>query len=248
MLSMMTIKKLNPLKIIIGLILFVNISCERKEENENPTISFLQPDTNLIITNDTLIKFIVEPYDKDGVIDRVEFTKNNTKVQTDDDSPYIFDWNISTEDNIGIYIIKAIAYDNHEAKGEAEIQIEINSYLTKWLGMYEGSSHHWSSYPTEINGQWQFVTYHTNKNVLVNVNKSSQDSCLDFTLTYDDSIMGTKNDLKFLVSGIHFSSWGGGSGYGSLDINFNSDSLSYYYFQKCGVHCSSGIDFVIGKK
>jgi len=241
-------KKLNLIVLIICLIFWLTISCERKYENEKPTICFIQPETNLIITNDTLISFIVEPYDKDGTIDKVEFTKNGIIIQTVVNSPYKFDWSISTEDNIGVYIIKATAFDNHGEKGEAEIIIEIKSYLTKWLGIYEGISHHWSTYPCEINDQWQIITNHDYKKVLVNVTKSRQDSCLDFAFTYNDSIMDTMNALKFSVSGIHFSEWGGGSSYGSLNIRFYSDSLNFDYFQKCGIPCGSGIDFVLSKK
>lgn len=242
----MYITKLNLSTIIIVTFLLLIISC--KEENKKPTISFLQPSNNLIIPNDTIISFIVEPYDSDGKIDRVEFIKNGTLIQTVVNSPYKFDWNISTEDSIGIYIIKAIAYDNEEAKGEAEIQIEIKSYLTKWLGIYQGTSHHWGTYPTEINGQWQFITNHDYRKVLVNVTKSSQESCLDFVITYNDSSIVTHNELNFSTSGIHNSQWGIGSGYGSLNISFDKDSLNYNYFQKCGIPCSNGIDFVIGKK
>jgi len=244
----MMITKLHLNTIIICLILFLAISCNKKEENEKPRVSFLQPVNNLVITNDTLISFIVEALDNDGLIDKVEFSKNGTIVQTVVNPPYKFDWLISTENNLGIYIVKATAYDNDGATAESEIQIEIKSYLTRWLGIYEGTSHHWVSYPTEINGQWQITTYHTYNNVLVNVAQSSQDSCLDLAITYHDTINGSQNGLKFSVSGTHSSQWGGGSSQGSLDIHFDRDSLKYNYFQKCGIPCSSGIDFVIGMK
>lgn len=100
--------------------LLLTFSCDKKDEYEKPTIRFSQPGNNLIIANDTIISFIVEPYDEDGTIDRVEFTKNGTIVQTVVNSPYTYDWSISSENNIGIYTIKATVYDNHQAKGEAE--------------------------------------------------------------------------------------------------------------------------------
>lgn len=242
----MNIAKLILLTIVIVMDLLLILSC--KEENKEPTIRFVQPENNLIITNDTIVSFIVEAFDSDGTIDRVEFTKNGTIVQTVVNSEYKYDWSISKKDSIGIYKIKATAYDNHEAKGEAEIQIEIKSYLTKWLGIYKGTSHHWYSYPAEINGQWQLTTNHDYKKVLVNVNKSSQESCLDFVITFNDSLVGTKSGLNFSTTGIHVSQWGAGSSYGSLNISFDGNLLNYKHFQKCGIPCDSGTDFVINKE
>ncbi len=56
-----------------------------------------------------------------------------------------------------------------------------------------------------------------------------------------------KKDILFSTSGVHESEWGGGSGYGSLNISFKNDSLKYTSFQKCGIPCSSGKDFFISK-
>lgn len=232
----------------LGLIVLLTLSGCKKQFNEKPTIRFLMPSTHLIIQNDTIISFIVEPHDKDGSIDRVEFKKNETLVHSAVNYPYQFDWNVTTENNIGVYIIKAIAFDNLNASAEAEIQIQVNSFLTRWIGMYNGISRHWSSYPVQVNGQWQTINNIKYNKVLVNVTKSVRDTCLDFSITYNDSIINTRNGLKFLASGTHFSQWGGGSGYGSLNIGFVRDSLKYNYFQKCGIPCTSGIDFYIGKK
>ena len=244
----MNFVKNNLFPIIIGLILLTLIACSKKEENELPTVRFLQPTSNLVIANDTVLTFIAEPQDTDGTIDRVEFSRNGTLIESVVSEPYTFDWSISSVANSGIYKIKATAYDNQGATGESEIEIEVKSYLSKWVGVFEGTSHHWSNYPVMVDGEFQLVTNNTYKTVLVNVNQSTQDSCLDFTITYNDTIVETKNDLKFSDSGIHHSQWGAGSGYGSLDINFESDSLYYDYFQQCGIPCQSGIDFVLGEQ
>lgn len=147
------------------------ISCEKKEENKVPTISFLKPESDLIISKDTLIWFIAEPYDEDWTIDRVEFIKNGTIIQTVIGLPYEFDWNISSEDEVGVYSIKATAYDNRGAKGEAEIQIEIKSYLSKWLGAYGGTSYHWRTDSVSQEGPLITIDYY--REVVVNVSKSS---------------------------------------------------------------------------
>jgi hypothetical protein len=233
---------------IVSLIFLLNFGCERKEENENPTLRFLQPDSNLIIDKDTLISFVVEPFDKDGTIDKVEFLVNETVVKTISEPPYSYDWRIETEKNVGNNRIKAIAYDNNGAKGEDSILIEIKSYLSKWIGIYGGISHHWSSYPTEINGHWQFITNESYRKVSVDVSLGGQDSCLNFIITYDDTVIDTKENLLFSNSGVHFSQWGGGSGYGSLNIIFKSDSLYFDNFQKCGIPCNSGVDFDIERR
>ncbi len=240
--------KLTLLPIIICLILFSAIGCEKKEENQKPKISFLQPDSNLIVSKDTLITFLVEPFDADGTIDRVEFLNNGTLVHTITESPWKYDWSISSEENTGITAIKATVYDNHEASGDAETQVEVKSYLSKWVSSYEGTSHAWIGSPQMINGEYQYVTNHYYNSVLAEVMLSSQDSCLDFTFTYDGTQVYNNYGLKFLPSGTHYSSWGGGSGYGYLNIKFENDSMNYVRFQKCGIPCNSGTDFVIGKK
>jgi len=123
---------------------------------------------------------------------------------------------------------------------------ESESYLSKWTGTYEGTSHHWYSYPSG-NLTDPFIENHSYEKVQVNVRKSNKDSCLNFLITYNDSVIDKKSDLQFSVSGIHHSQWGGGSGFGSLDIKFVSDTLHYTNFQKCGIPCSGGTDFVIAR-
>jgi hypothetical protein len=73
--------------------------------------------------------------------------------------------------------------------------IEPISYLDQWTGNYEGTSHHWSSYPGAGYQEWH--DNHFYKKVRVNVSKSSQDSCLDLRITYNDSVIVTREDLKF---------------------------------------------------
>jgi hypothetical protein len=120
----------------------------------------------------------------------------------------------------------------------------LDTYLNQWMGKYEGTSHHWMTYP----GDSGMINSNTDKHVLVHVQKSSLDSCLNFTFTFDDTLINNINDIYFLPTGKHFSDWGGGSGYGSVTIEFEPDRMNYHYFQKCGIPCSSGVDFTIDKK
>jgi hypothetical protein len=116
-------------------------------------------------------------------------------------------------------------------------------YLDQWLGSYEGTSHHWTSYPVADG----FYNSHTYKKIVVDVLKGEIDSTLNMTLTYNDTIVRYTNDLPISPEGGHFSQWGGGSSYGSLTVNFTADTLHYINFQKCGIPCSSGIDFSIAR-
>lgn len=229
--------------IIVNLCLFMNLGCEK--ENKNPTIKFLQPESNIIINNDTLISIIVEPFDEDGTINRVEFLLNDSIINTLFKPPYTYDWTIETARHFGSNKIKAIAYDNNGAIAEKEITIEVKSFLSKWIGMYRGISHHLSASITQVNGKLQYVTTDITRNVSVNVKFGMQASSLNFEIKYDDSILDKKENVLFSNKGDHFSSWGGGSSYGSLSIKFTVDSLYYDAFQKCGIPCSDGISFDI---
>lgn len=123
-------------------------------------------------------------------------------------------------------------------------EARIDAYLEQWMGYYEGTSHHWMTHP----GDMGWINYSSDRNVLVLVHRSELDSCLNLTITYNDTIINHQNELYFPPDGKHFSQWGGGSSYGSLNIQFEDGMMDYHYFQKCGIPCSSGIEFNIGKK
>lgn len=122
-----------------------------------------------------------------------------------------------------------------------------NIYLNQWIGKYEGTSYHWSTHPTQINGQWQVTTNESYKDVAVLVIPGARDSCLDFIITINNATPDTLKNLLFSDIGEHFSSSGGGSGYESLKISFESDSLFFSKYYKCGIPCSGGIEFNIRK-
>lgn len=119
------------------------------------------------------------------------------------------------------------------------------SYLDQWTGDYEGNSHHWVTVPSS--DLTSLVTTHTYRQVAVHVERSSLDSCLNFTVTYTGLNTEHRNDLKFTTSGHHSSYWGNGSGSGYLSVNVDSDSLQYNLSQHCGMPCQSGIAFNIAK-
>jgi len=114
------------------------------------------------------------------------------------------------------------------------------SYLDAWTGTYTGQARRWTEWPQYFN--------ESNHKIDVLVEKGEGDSLLNITFTYDDTLVSVKNDLKFSASGIHQDSWGGGSGYGSISIRFDSVYLHFDYFQKCGIPCSSGENFIAVRK
>lgn len=120
--------------ILTLLILMILISCEKEKSNQKPTIRFVEPDNNLVIEHDTVLSIIVEPFDEDGEIKKVELFINGTIVKTFNSSPYQYDWHNAKIENIGVYTIKATAFDNKGATGDAEISVEIRDFRIKYLG------------------------------------------------------------------------------------------------------------------
>lgn len=131
---MKTIKNVSVIIFTFLSILIIIISCEKEKNNQDPTINFIEPDNNLVIEHDTILSIIVEANDEDGVVKKVELLINGTIVKAFDSPPYQYDWHDSKLENEGIYIIKAIAYDDKGASGETELSVEIKDFRTKYLG------------------------------------------------------------------------------------------------------------------
>ncbi len=118
-----------------------------------------------------------------------------------------------------------------------------DDFLDQWIGVYEGTADQWSSYP----GDSSFIESHEFKGVIAEVKKATIESAVNITLTFDSAQVKIYSDLVIDQQGHHFSEWGGGSGYGSLNLQFESDSLDFELFQKCGIPCDSGTKFKIGR-
>lgn len=116
------------------LTLTILISCAKDKSNQSPTIKFIEPENDLVIEHDTVLSIIVEPFDEDGDIQKVELFINGTMVITFNSPPYQYYWHVSNIENVGVFAIKAIAYDDKGAIGEAQIGVEINDFRIKYLG------------------------------------------------------------------------------------------------------------------
>jgi hypothetical protein len=114
--------------------LLIVIGCEKEENKQSPTISFIEPDNNLVIEHDTILSIIVEPYDADGEIKKVELLINGVLIKTFDSPPYQYDWHDAKLENEGTFKFLAIAHNNKGATGQAEVSIEIKDFRTKYLG------------------------------------------------------------------------------------------------------------------
>jgi hypothetical protein len=121
---------------ISTLLFFAAINgCVDEKLNENPIVRFIQPESSLMITNDTIIRFVIEAVDSDGKISKVELLINEQVEQTITDAPYSFDWYAKLE-NAGSYLIEAKAYDNKGGTASAGIQMEIYDYRLQFLGNF----------------------------------------------------------------------------------------------------------------
>lgn len=230
---------------IVFILLFT--SCKKDIGNSSPTIEFITPKTSFSILNDTEIVVSVKVSDANDFVTKVEFYIDETLFSSNDSPPYTFIWKVDAQTQFGTHKIKAVAFDNVNATGTCELNINVSNFLDQWVGNYQGVSEHWSSYPSMVNGQWQIINNSVTKNVSVSVSKNPSDTTLDLIILYENSNPEYKTNLNFNSSGTHNNSWGGGSSYGSNYYNFHSDSLKQTYFQKCGIPCNSGINYNIKK-
>lgn len=120
----------------------------------------------------------------------------------------------------------------------------LDSYLNKWLGSYEGTSHSWQTSPSSN----AMVTTNTYSDIFIEVKKSKKDSILTLVYKDKDKNVTGQCEYKILPSGYYYSDWGAGSSYGTMSIQFNSNSLTYRSYQKCGIPCDSGTNYDLVKK
>jgi hypothetical protein len=102
----------------LAVILCLISSCKKKKdpepepENQAPTVSLLKPEEGIsydIVGSDTTFAIEANATDPDGLISKVEFYIDGTKIGEDNISPYSYDYTFAP--NIG-YTIKVIATDN----------------------------------------------------------------------------------------------------------------------------------------
>ncbi|MFD1552924.1 Ig-like domain-containing protein [Putridiphycobacter roseus] len=126
--------KTTQIIIITLLSLFTVMACQKKKNNQSPTIHFIAPQNNLVIEQDTILSIIVEPHDAEEKIKKVELLLNGVLIKTFDAPPYQYDWQDAKMYNEGTFKFSTIAYDNKGATGQEEINVAIKDYRTKYLG------------------------------------------------------------------------------------------------------------------
>lgn len=213
-------------------------------KNERPIVTFLRPQPNLVITKDTTVGVLVYPREAHADITKVELYDNGKLLNTFPGPPYTFDWHISTaKENLGTHTLRAIAYDSRNHSTFAELTAQVRFDVARWTGRYEGSSAY--SY-TVVSLSDVYVEGSVRKAVAF-VSKSALDSCLDITVTYDNSATETQSAIRFSMSGTHTSSWGTSTHSRSLSVSFRNDSMSYHYYTLDG-NVTAVTDFTIPRK
>lgn len=98
------------------------------KKNIEPTVKFINPESNLVIKKDTTLTIEVEANDVDGIVESVNLFIDDNLTKAYTESPYTYEWKIISNDNIGEHIIKAIACDNDGDCKEESIKINIIGY------------------------------------------------------------------------------------------------------------------------
>ena len=109
-------------------------------ENTAPSVTFLSPGENSPLqTGSHLLR--VEASDEDGIIQKVEFLVNGTKLGEVTQAPYELNWNAEVE---GIFNLAVIATDNDDGEASSEVQVSVRDTTTlvfqQGLNGYSGAS------------------------------------------------------------------------------------------------------------
>lgn len=97
-----------------------------KEENQPPTCAITTPANAQEFSVGDTITISADAEDVDGSITEVRFYVNGTGAGSSNSFPYSYTWDTDTED-VGLYTIKAISYDDANASASDEVVIELIS-------------------------------------------------------------------------------------------------------------------------
>ena len=112
----------------------------------------------------------------------------------------------------------------------------------QWLGTHDGTALRW----TETFGvDFEFVRTESSQAVTVEIRPGTAPGSVDMELQYEDGPTRTHTDLLLPEDERYTENWGAGSQAGSLSIELHADSLSYARRQKCGIPCTSGVEWVL---
>lgn len=219
--------------IIIFVLLGITFTISCKKENQNPTVRFSEPENNTILEQDTILTIVIDANDPDGDIKKVQLLINGSIADEFDSRPYQFDWHDSTIENEGVYIFRAIAYDDQGATEQTEISVEIKDYRTKYLGDFDFKV---------IKSSWVFgesITYDTlfydgeirkyklidSENDLFDSDDSNENPNEKITIEFisTGNITSLLNSDGSLVSksGYHYYHSGGYSDFDTINFNIN---------------------------
>lgn len=226
------------------LCLVVVSSCKKKDETDIMGVIYpidfeiLQPFNGDSIDVDSIVNVdLLIDENRLSEIESVELFVDSILVETISKEPIDFEWKASKD---GGHLIEVVVRNISGQEQRKTVQITSTNYLYQWLGKYEGVSKYWITYPVGFGAPYYSETI---QDVIVETSISQLDSALHVFIQYEGG-NSSQNDIKVSPFGVHNSTWGHGSSGGSLDITFSGDSLIYDKFQKCGMPCQSGEEFI----
>lgn len=147
--------KLNWKYILIATIATIVSSCNKKEEIiDSPEVHIITPLNNSKIAVGSTIIIEADPKDNDGLINHVELLVDGVSKQVFDKAPFQYEWKVQHMD-VGMHTIKFMAYDDMNATGASEIQIEVVDFRDAYLGNFS------FTIITDSWQMWQPTTYDT---------------------------------------------------------------------------------------
>ncbi len=131
-------KKVQTISLIVLLIL---VGCKR--ENQPPTCEIISPVSGSTYMKGEIVTISVDASDEDGTISEVRFFLDGIGKFSTKAWPYNFDWDTG-EAGQGNHLIKVVAFDDDNLKGEATMYITIEITI-----------------PTVITGEVKETTYNS---------------------------------------------------------------------------------------
>ncbi|MCK4662604.1 MAG: hypothetical protein KAT68_07050 [Bacteroidales bacterium] len=140
--------KLNKLRfncltaIVLTSLIIIQFGCSKTEETENqaPTCTIISPQNNDEIELGNTETISVDANDTDGSIIEVRFYIDDIGISSTESIPYIYEW-LTTDFEIGIHTIKAVAKDNDGNSTSDEIAIFLEVSCPSSVTDYDGNEY-----------------------------------------------------------------------------------------------------------
>lgn len=105
---------------------FVLLTSCKEKENVVPTIQITSPEEGLFVMGGDMLTVSATAEDEDGYIQQVQFYVEYINVETVEDAPYTFSFEVS-DTTIGVVDIRAVAIDNAGGVGTHSVDIIVDA-------------------------------------------------------------------------------------------------------------------------